>query len=208
MRKLTVTLAFILLALAALALAPETALAPYADVAHAVLPKAIAAAAFLLLLAIIADRPKAEPARIAAEAVNLAAPVPTANQADAEVVNFLAILQEKGRLGDFLMDDITGYSDAQVGAAGRVLHEGCKAVLLEHFGIRPMREDGEGSKVTIPPGYAPDDYRLVGKISGEAPFTGTLVHHGWRAEWVKLPRLIGISAGRPPAIAPAEVELG
>ena len=208
MRKLTVTLAFILLALAALALAPETALAPYADVAHAVLPKAIAAAAFLLLLAIIADRPKAEPARIAAEAVNLAAPVPTANQADAEVVNFLAILQEKGRLVDFLMDDITSYSDAQVGAAGRVLHEGCKAVLLEHFGIRPMREEGEGSKVTIPPGYAPDDYRLVGKISGEAPFTGTLVHHGWRAEWVKLPRLIGISAGLPPAIAPAEVELG
>ena len=208
MRKLTVTLAFILLALAALALAPETALTPYADVAHAVLPKAIAAAAFLLLLAIIADRPKAEPARIAAEAVNLAAPVPTANQADAEVVNFLAILQEKGRLVDFLMDDITSYSDAQVGAAGRVLHEGCKAVLLEHFGIRPMREEGEGSKVTIPPGYAPDDYRLVCKISGEAPFTGTLVHHGWRTEWVKLPRLIGISAGRLPAIAPAEVELG
>ena len=208
MRKLTVTLAFILLALAALALVPESALTPYANVAHAVLPKAIAAAAFLLLLAIIADRPKAEPARIAAEAVNLAAPVPTANQADAEVVNFLAILQEKGRLVDFLMDDITSYSDAQVGAAGRVLHEGCKAVLLEHFGIRPMREEGEGSKVTIPPGYAPDDYRLVGKISGEAPFTGTLVHHGWRAEWVKLPRLIGISAGRLPAIAPAEVELG
>jgi hypothetical protein len=208
MRKLTVILAFILLALAALGLAPEAALTPYADVAHAVLPKAIAAAAFLLLLAIIADRPKVEAARIAAEAVNLAAPVPTANQADAEVVNFLAILQEKGRLVDFLMDDITSYSDAQVGAAGRVLHEGCKAVLLEHFGIRPMREEGEGSKVTIPPGYAPDDYRLVGKISGEAPFIGTLVHHGWRAEWVKLPRLIGISASRPPAIAPAEVELG
>ena len=208
MRKLTVILAFILLALAALALAPEAALTPYADVAHVILPKAIAAGAFLLLLAIIADRPKVEPARIAAGAVNLAVPVPTANQADAEVVNFLAILQEKGRLVDFLMDDITSYSDAQVGAAGRVLHEGCKAVLLEHFGIRPMREEGEGSKVTILPGYAPDDYRLVGKISGEAPFTGTLVHHGWRTEWVKLPRLIGISAGRPPAIAPAEVELG
>ena len=171
MRKLTVTLAFILLALAALALAPEAALTPYADVAHAVLPKAIAAAAFLLLLAIIADRPKVEPARMAAEAVNLAAAVPTANQADAEVVNFLAILQEKGRLVDFLMDNIASYSDALVGAAGRVLHEGCKAVLLEHFGIRPMREEGEGSKVTIPPGYAPGDYRLVGKISGEAPFT-------------------------------------
>ena len=60
-----------------------------------------------------------------------------------------------------------------------------------------MREEG------VPTGYAPDDYRLVGRISGEAPFTGTLVHHGWRAEWVKLPR----SAVRLPAIAPAEVEL-
>jgi Domain of unknown function (DUF2760) len=208
MRKLSVTLAFILLALAALALAPDAALTPYADEAHAVLPKAIAGVALLLLLAIFADRPKASTARIAAEAVKPAATEPTVHQSDAAVVNFLAILQEKGRFVDFLMDDIAGYSDAEVGAAGRVLHEGCKAVLLEHFGIRPMREEGEGSKVTIPSGYAPDDYRLVGRISGEAPFAGTLVHHGWRAEWVKLPRLVRTSAERPPAIAPAEVELG
>jgi hypothetical protein len=206
MRKLTVTFAFILLALAALALVPDAALPPYADAIHTVLPKAIAGFALLLFLVLLAERPKAAPTRTAAEAINLVAAAPAANQADAEVANFLALLQEKGRLVDFLMDDITGYSDAEVGAAGRVLHEGCKAVLLEHFGIRPMREEGEGSKVTVPPGYAPDDYRLVGKISGEAPFTGTLVHHGWKTEWVKLPRLI--RADRPPAIAPAEVELG
>ena len=41
-------------------------------------------------------------------------------------------------------------------------------------GKRPMREEGEGSKVTIPTGYAPDDYRLVGKISGEAPKSGPI----------------------------------
>ena len=105
------------------------------------------------------------------------------------------------------MDDIAGYSDAEVGAAGRVLHEGCKAVLLQHFGISPVRGEGEGAKVTVPKGYAADEYRLVGRISGEAPFTGTLVHHGWKTEWVKLPRLI-TSADKPPAIAPAEVELG
>jgi len=206
MRKLTVGLAFILLALAALALAADVAAPPYLDWAHAVLPKAIAGFALLLFIALLAERPKAAPARTAAEPISVAPAPPTANQADAEVVNFLALLQEKGRLVDFLMDDITGYSDAEVGAAGRVLHEGCKTVLLEHFGIRPMREEGEGSKVTVPPGYAPDDYRLVGRISGEAPFTGTLVHHGWKTEWVKLPRLI--RADRPPAIAPAEVELG
>jgi hypothetical protein len=208
MRKFNVALSLILLALTALALAPDAAVAPYADTAHAVLPKAIAGAALLLLVTILADRPKAEPARTAAEEVNLAAAVPTANQADAEVVNFLAILQEKGRLVDFLMEDIAGYSDAEVGAAGRVLHEGCKTVLLEHFGIGPIREEGEGSKVTVPAGYAADNYRLIGSIRGEAPFAGTLVHHGWKAEWVKLPRFIRTGASWLPAIAPAEVELG
>ena len=203
MRKLVVALAVILLALSALALAPGVVPTPYADI----LPKVIAGVAVLLLIAILADRPKAESTGPAPKAAAPVAAAPLANQADSEVVNFLAILQERGRFVDFLMDDITPYSDAQVGAAGRVLHEGCKAVLLEYFGIRPMRDEGEGSKITIPTGYAPDDYRLVGKISGEAPFTGTLVHHGWRVEWVKLPRLLRASADRLPAIAPAEVEL-
>jgi hypothetical protein len=81
-------------------------------------------------------------------------------------------------------------------------------VLTEHFGVKPLREEGEGAKVTVPAGYAPDDYRLVGRIHGEAPFTGTLIHHGWRAEWVKLPRLIRTHPDKLPAIAPAEVELG
>ena len=203
MRKLAIALAIILLALSVLALAPSAVPTPYADI----LPKAIAGVAVLLLIAILADRSKAESAGTSAKGPVPVAAAPLANQANSEVVNFLAILQERGRFVDFLMDDITPYSDAQVGAAGRVLHEGCKAVLLEHFGIRPMREEDEGSKITIPTGYAPDDYRLVGKISGEAPFTGTLVHHGWRVEWVKLPRLLRASADRLPAIAPAEVEL-
>ncbi len=171
MRKFTVTIAFVLVVLAVLALVPN---APGA--AYAVLPKAIAVAAVLLLFAILADRPKAEAGRSATEAVNLATTTSTANQSDAEVVNFLAILQEKGRLVDFLMDDVAGYSDTQVGAAARVLHEGCKAVLLEHFGIRPVREEIEGSKVTVPSGYAPDDYRLVGKISEEIANTFLVKH--------------------------------
>lgn len=201
MRKINVTLALILLALAALALTP------YAAAAHVILPWAIALAAFLLLLSILADRPKVEPARTQPVEPVALAPAPSGNQSDAEVVNFLAILQEKGRLVDFLMGDIAGYSDAEVGAAGRVLHEGAKAALLEHFSIRPMREESEGSKITVQTGYAPDEYRLVGRISGEAPFKGTLIHHGWKVEWVKLPRLARASGGRLPAIAPAEVEL-
>jgi hypothetical protein len=87
------------------------------------------------------------------------------------------------------------------------LHQGCKAALREHIGIRPLRDESEGSKVVVPKGYAADEYRLVGRIIGEAPFSGTLVHHGWKADWVKLPRLIGASSDRSPILAPAEVEL-
>ena len=226
MRSLIIILALVLLALAGLALAPDPLLAPYVDQLRAILPtafsgmaptfdevrpllpKAIAGMALLLLIALIAERPKTmAPVQATPQPVQLPVPEPPESNADADVVNFLSIFQEKGRLVDFLMDDIAGYSDAQVGAAGRVLHEGCRAALLEHFGIKPIREEGEGAKVTVPPQYAPDDYRLVGRISGEPPFAGTLVHHGWRAEWVKLPRLVTRIEGRLPAIAPAEVEV-
>jgi hypothetical protein len=135
-------------------------------------------------------------------------PVPAAaDQAEAEIISFLAILQERGRLVDFLMEDITTYDDAQVGAAARVVHEGCRAALHEHFKIRTVREENEGASVTIPVGYAADEYRMIGNIRGAGPFSGTLVHRGWKTEWVKLPRILRVNADRLPTIAPAEVEL-
>ena len=203
MRKLTIPVSIVLVVLAFL----NAALGLYAGgTAIALVALAIFVAAILLLAAIL-SRPKPEARRPAPEKAPAAPTALPANQANAEVVNFLAILQEKGRLVDFLMDDIKGYNDAQVGAAARVMHEGCRAVLLEHFGIRPVREESEGSKVTVPVGYAPDEYRLVGKIRGEAPFSGVLVHHGWRAEWVKLPRILRAGNGRLTTIAPSEIEL-
>ena len=135
-------------------------------------------------------------------------PVQTAgNREEAEIVSFLAIFQERGRLIDFLMDDITTYDDAQVGAAARVVHQGCKAALQEYFRIRPIREESEGSSVTIPAGYAADEYRLIGKISGPGAFSGTLLHHGWKTDSVNLPRLVRTDPDRLPTIAPAEIEL-
>ncbi len=133
-------------------------------------------------------------------------PVPAANQAEAEIVAFLALLQEKGRLVDFLMDDVASYDDAQVGAAARVVHQGCREILREYFKITPVSAAAEGSPVTVPAGYSPDEYRLLGKIAGEPPFTGTLIHKGWKTEYVKLPRIIK-TGDRLPGIAPAEVEL-
>jgi hypothetical protein len=61
--------------------------------------------------------------------------------------------------------------------------------------------------VQVPVGYAPDEYRLVGKIAGQAPFSGVLVHRGWKTDMVTLPRLLPSAPGQLPAIAPAEVEV-
>ena len=130
---------------------------------------------------------------------------PPENTAEAEIVAFFALLQEKGRLVDFLMEDLASYEDAEIGAAARVVHEGCKQVLQEHFKIHPISVAEEGSQITVPAGFAADEYRLVGKLSGDPPFTGKLVHKGWKTDIVKLPRLV--DARRLPAIAPAEVEL-
>ena len=145
----------------------------------------------------------------AADPVPLPVTIPprsqAANQAEAEVVAFFALLQEKGRLVDFLMEDITSYDDTHVGAAARVVHQGCREVLQEHFKITAISESEEGSQVTLPTGYAKEQYRIVGNLDGEPPFTGTLIHKGWKTEFVKLPRIV--ETQRLPAIAPAEVEL-
>lgn len=155
--------------------------------------------------------PPAEGPSLTSPAVKPAAPViprpTTIASAEADVVALLATLQDKGRLVDFLQDDITGYTDAQVGAAARVVHQGCKAVLDDYFRIVPVRPEHEGATVTVPTGYPADEYRLVGKIGGSAPFSGTLMHRGWKAETVKLPRVVRSGDDGLPTIAPAEVEL-
>jgi hypothetical protein len=168
------------------------------------------AAAALALAVLTVGLAVAVKAQSAAKAPAVAAPppaAPAANQAEAEIVAFLGLLQEKGRFVDFVMEDITAYDDSQVAAGARVVHQGCREVLREHFEIGPVAEGGEGAATTVPAGYAPDEYRLLGKISGEPPFSGTLVHHGWKTESVKLPRIVKPDERRLPAIAPAEVEL-
>jgi hypothetical protein len=202
MRLLLILAAIAVPVLIALTLVPEAA------AYHQHLTIAGLAVAFAVAVALLAGGgAKAERTPVKAEAAKPAPAPAAANQAEAEVVAFLALLQEKGRLVDFLMDDIAAYDNAQVGAAARVVHQGCRAALQEHLKIRPVREEVEGAKITVAAGYLADEYRLVGKIGGEPPFTGTLVHRGWKTETVKLPRIVRTGGDRLPTLAPAEVEL-
>lgn len=120
-------------------------------------------------------------------------------------LRLLAILQHSGRLVDFIKEDIGGFSDAQVGAAVRKIHEECGKSLEELVTIRHVMDENEGTMVKVVQGYDPSTIKVVGKIKGEPPFTGILVHKGWKAHKRSLPKKIGEQSAE--VICPAEVEV-
>jgi hypothetical protein len=120
-------------------------------------------------------------------------------------LQLLGLLQREGRLMDFLMEDMSGYSDAEIGAAARVVHDQCQKALQAHLKIERIRAEAEGSQVTVPAGFAASEIRLVGQLTGAPPFRGVLMHAGWRALQIELPKLSDGHDVR--VIAPAEVEL-
>ncbi len=120
-------------------------------------------------------------------------------------LQLLALLQREGRFIDFLEEDVSSFSDADIGAAARVVHDGCKKAIDEHFSIEPVHEKDEGSSVKVEPGFDAHAIRLTGNVVGEAPYSGELTHRGWRCTEVRLPKM---SEGHDPRVlAPAEVEL-
>jgi hypothetical protein len=118
----------------------------------------------------------------------------------------LAVLQRDGRLVDFLQEDIDPYSDAQIGAAVRDIHRGCRKALKDYLTVSPILPGLEESEVTIAPDFDPASIRLTGNVQGSPPFRGVLKHHGWRVEAVHLPALPG-ARDESSVLAPAEVEV-
>jgi hypothetical protein len=120
-------------------------------------------------------------------------------------LQLLALLQREGRLVDFVEEDLTGFRDADIGAAARTVHAGCKRAIDEYFRLEPVLREPEGAQVTVERGFDPAAVRLTGTVVGEGPFRGSLRHHGWRAREVKLPP---VADGQDATlVAPAEVEL-
>lgn len=121
-------------------------------------------------------------------------------------LRILALLQRDGRLIDFLQEDIDAYSDAQIGAATRDIHRGCRKVLREYLALSPLMDKDEGATVDVPTGFDPSAIRLSGNVSGAGPFRGTLKHAGWKAANANLPNLPGLKT-EGGVLAPAEVEV-
>jgi uncharacterized protein DUF2760 len=159
-----------------------------------------------------AAKARVEPGPIGPPVVVVAAPAPAKKPGELAALHrdgalaLLALLQREGRLIDFLRESLDGFGDADIGAAARELHRGCKKVLDEHLKLEAMLPGVEDDKVTVPRGFDPAEIRLIGEVKGEPPFQGVLRHHGWRAADIKLPTLSdGVDRT---VLAPAEVEIG
>lgn len=134
------------------------------------------------------------------------APIPQPQLApETAALQLLGLLQREARFIDFVQEDVQVYGDAEIGAAARVVHEGCRKVLREHFTFEPVRAEAEGSRLTLQPGFDAAAVRVTGHVVGQPPFTGTLGHRGWRATEIRLPKL---GQGHDASVlAQAEVEL-
>lgn len=120
-------------------------------------------------------------------------------------LQLLSILQREGRFIDFIQEDMSGFADAEIGAAARVVQAGCKRGLSEYVKLAAIRSEEEGAAVRLEAGYDAKQTRVTGHVAGEPPYTGTLAHHGWRAESIVLPQLSQGHDAR--VLAPAEVEI-
>lgn len=120
-------------------------------------------------------------------------------------LQMLALLQKEGRLIDFINEDVTPFSDEQVAAAARVVHQGVKKALAEHVTFTPISPVAEGEAIALQADYKRSEYQLVGNVTGQAPFNGTVIHKGWKVSEMTLPAVVeGTDLN---VVAAAEVEL-
>jgi hypothetical protein len=133
-----------------------------------------------------------------------AAPAPAATRVSDGALQILSILQRDSRLVDFIMEDIAGYSDDQVGAAVRSLHDQARESLTRYLKLDPVIDGVEGT-FTKPAVSDPAAVKFIGNVPAGKPSGGLLRHKGWRAGKVDLPALNPKQDST--IIAPAEIEI-
>lgn len=135
----------------------------------------------------------------------LAAPQIEQKRPNGDLVRLLGILQRDARLLDFIQEDISDYSDEEVGAAVRDIHRDCKTVIERYLDLAPVVNKEEDQPIDVPAGFDPNEIRLTGNVKGSPPFKGTLAHRGWKVANIKLSETA--EGSDPLILAPAEVEV-
>lgn len=144
-------------------------------------------------LAVRAAKPVAKPAPA----------VPKPSAADG-ALQLLGILQRDGRMLDFFLEDVSPYTDEQVGNAVRGVHAPVKETLERFFKFAPVIDGVEGTAVQAP-GKDPALVKFLGNVPATPPSGGVLRHRGWQVTQVDFPAFP--ASQNLKLIAPAELEI-
>jgi hypothetical protein len=125
-------------------------------------------------------------------------------------LQLLGILQRDARLVDFLMEDVTPYSDEQVGSAVRNVHAQSRESLKKYVTLAPVIDGVEGTFTKPEAAGAvardPNAIKFIGNLPAQGkPQGGLLRHRGWRVDSVSLPALHAKQSVS--ILAPAELEV-
>ena len=157
------------------------------------------AAAVLVRAASPPSRPAAPPSTASAP------PAAPPEERGDRAIQLLALLQRDGRLVDFLLEDLTPYTDAQVSAAVRDVHANCRRAIERYLPVEPILADEEGQTTALGAPVDPSTVKLIGNVRNQPSYRGTVRHRGWRVGRVALPPLAPADARF--VVAPAEVEV-
>ncbi len=141
--------------------------------------------------------------RAAKPAAKPAAVVPKPSAADG-ALQLLGILQRDGRMLDFFLEDVSPYTDEQVGNAVRGVHTPVKETLERFFKFAPVIDGVEGTAVQTP-GKDPALVKFIGNVPATPPSGGVLRHRGWQVTQVDFPAFP--TGQNLKLIAPAELEI-
>ncbi len=119
----------------------------------------------------------------------------------------LSVLQDKGRLLDFISEDVSTYEDAQIGVVARLIHENCKKAMDNYFLLEHILKEHEGETITLSD-FDIKTVKFLGNVVGKPPYSGVIIHRGWRIKCKakKLPNVMVKFDGLD-TIYPAQVEI-
>lgn len=124
-----------------------------------------------------------------------------------EAITLLAAMQREARFIDFIQEPISEYTDAQIGAAARSVHDESAKVLRRFFALEPVVNEPEESQIEVDPKKLAQ-FQLVGNVGkmegASEKLAGKLAHPGWKATQLEIPQW----TGEPDAamiVAPAEI---
>ncbi len=132
------------------------------------------------------------------------APVVPKPSAAEGALQLLGILQRDGRMLDFFLEDVSPYTDEQVGNAVRGVHTPVKETLERFFKFAPVIDGVEGTSVQAP-SKDPAMVKFIGNLTAAPPSGGVLRHRGWQVTKVDFPAFP--ASQNLKLIAPAELEI-